>query len=142
MDVGCGKGRVLSYLVSARCPCQMYGIEHNEAVGNIAVEWAKRYPNVHVTIGDAFEMDYNGYTVLSIANSFLINTRFAFFEYLEGHLSHPITLIYWWGAGPRLEGRKGWTLQYRDKLDTICGLKVVGGKQDFSIWEYDPAKRK
>lgn len=141
MDVGCGKGRVLAYLASTKCQCQLYGIEHNEAVGEIAREWAGRYPNVHVMIGDAFEVDYNDYTVLSVARPFLTHTRYAFFEYLERHLRHPITLIYWWGMGPGVEGHAGWTLKYREKLDAIHGLKVVTGEQDFSIWEYDPTQR-
>ncbi len=141
MDVGCGKGRVLAYLASVKCPCQVYGIEHNEAVGNIAREWAARYPNVHVMIGDAFAVDYNDYTVLSVANSFLINTRLAFIEHLENHLRHPITLLHWWGMGTGFDGRAGWTLKYREKMDTIRGLKVASGEQYFYIWEYDPAQR-
>ena len=141
MDVGCGKGRVLAYLVRAKCPCQLYGIEHNEVVGKIAQEWAGHYPNVHITIGNAFEVDYNDYTVLSVARPFLTHTRCAFFEYLERTLRHPIKLIYWWGMGPGLEGHAGWTLKYREKLNTIHGLKVVTGEQDFSIWEYDPARK-
>ena len=141
LDVGCGKGRVIAYLINAKCPCQLYGIEHNETVGRIAQEWVRRYPYVHITVGDAFAVDYNEYTVLSIARSFLSVTRLAFIVYLERHLRHPITLIHWYGAGPGLEGRKGWKLQYRGKLDKICGLKVGPGIQDFSIWEYDPAQR-
>ena len=36
MDVGCGKGRVLAYLIRKKCPCTLYGIEYNETVGKIA----------------------------------------------------------------------------------------------------------
>jgi len=141
IDVGCGKGRVLAYLASIKCPCQLYGIERNEAVGKIAQEWATRYPNVHIMIGDAFAVDYNDYTILSVANPFFINTRLAFIEYLENHLRHPITLLHWYGAGTGFEGRKGWTLKHREKLDTIHGLKVAGGTQYFFIWEYNPVWR-
>ena len=141
IDVGCGKGRVLAYLASIKCPCRLYGIERNEAVGKIAQGWAARYPNVHVMIGDAFAVDYNDYTILSVANPFFINTRLAFIEYLESHLRHPITLLHWYGAGTGFEGRAGWTLKHREKLDTIHGLKVVGGTQYYYIWQYDPAQR-
>ena len=51
MDVGCGKGRVLAFLVKEKCPCPLYGIEHNEAVGRLALNWAKRYEQIHIIIG-------------------------------------------------------------------------------------------
>ena len=34
IDVGCGKGRVLAFLLHSKCPCAIYGIEHNESLSN------------------------------------------------------------------------------------------------------------
>ena len=141
IDVGCGKGRVLAFLIKKKYPCKLYGVEHNEAVGRIAAEWTKHYPQVHIMIGDALTMDYNPFTVIGAARPFLRKTLLVFVEHLENTLTHPITMIYWYGVGPKLEGRPGWTLEYEDTLNRIWGLKIASCPQTFSIWTYDPKRR-
>ena len=83
LDVGCGKGRVLAFLLKEHAPCALYGVEINEISGSVAVEWTARYEQVSVKIGDAFEMDYNPYTVLFMNRPFLPKT---FLEFSHGHL--------------------------------------------------------
>lgn len=143
LDVGCGKGRVLAFLVKQKCPCDIHGIEHNPEVGRIAAEWAKRYKQVTVMIGDAFQIDYNNYTVLGLGRSFLPKTFLAFVEYLEKNLTHPITLIYWWDneSGHLLLDRPGWELRIRDKIRKIHGIRLTDHPQPYSIWIYDPRKK-
>ena len=143
MDIGCGKGRVLAFLVREKCPCPIYGIEHNEEVGKIAVEWAERYEQVHVIIGDAFLLDYNPYTVLFMGRPFLPQTFLSFVEHLESSLTHPITLIYWVDqqSGYLLKKRSGWEMQMREKITRMHGIRIAKVPQGFSIWTYDPNKR-
>ena len=57
LDVGCGKGRVLAFLLKEHAPCVLNGVEINEISGSVAVEWTARYEQVSVKIGDAFNMD-------------------------------------------------------------------------------------
>ena len=38
LDVGCGKGRVLAFLLRAHAPCPLHGIEINEVYGRVAQE--------------------------------------------------------------------------------------------------------
>ena len=142
LDVGCGKGRVLAFLLKEKCPCPLYGVEHNEAVGRIAEEWAKRYDNVHILIGDAFALEYNRYTVLSLARSFLPVTFLAFVERLEQQLRHPIRLVYWYDqqSGYLLKDRPGWHLEHRGVIDRVHGIRVAPYPQSYSIWVYDPGK--
>ena len=138
IDVGCGKGRVLAFLLWKKFPCQLYGIEHNEEVANIALEWAEKYDQVHVTVGDAFAQDYNPYTVLSLARSFLPKTFLAFAEYLERTMKHPIRLVLWYGQEySYLDGRPGWKLQERGMVDRVCGIRVGHG---YSIWTLEPSQ--
>ena len=94
-------------------------------------------------IGDAFEMDYNPYTVLFLGRPFLPKTFQKFIEKLEGTLAHPITFIYWVDqqSGHLLKDRQGWTLQFREKLTSIRGLRIAGTPQSYSIWIYDPSVR-
>ena len=142
LDVGCGKGRVLAYLLKEKCLCQMYGIEINEISGKVAEDWTKKYEQVHVTIGDAFKLDFNQYTVLFLNRPFLPKTFAEFLEILEGQLKHPITFIYWVDqqSGFMLNSRRGWTMKYREVLYRIHGLHIADCPQGYSIWEYDPGR--
>ena len=143
LDVGCGKGRVLAFLIREKCPCQLYGIEINEEVGKIAAGWAKRYDQIHIAIGDALQLDYNPYTVFTLARPFLPKTFLSFLERFENTLTHPATLIYWVDqqSGYLLKNRPGWEMQMREKIDRLHGMRVYVWPQFYSIWKYDPAKR-
>ena len=139
LDVGCGKGRVLAFLLKEHAPCALYGVEINEISGSVAVEWTARYEQVSVKIGDAFEMDYNPYTVLFMNRPFLPKTFLEFIEKLESTLTHPITFIYWVDqqSGYLLKDRPGWNMQFREKLTSIYGVKIAKAPQYYSIWTYD-----
>lgn len=144
LDVGCGMGRVLAYCVKERYPCSINGIEINEVPGKIATAWAEKYENVHVTIGDAFLLDYNPYTILFLGRPFLPKTFAEFVTLIETQLTHPITFIYWVDqqSGRYLVGRPGWTMQKRDVIRNIYGIPLENGPQGYSIWEYNPEKIK
>lgn len=143
MDVGCGKGRVLAYLIRKKCPCALYGIEYNETVGKIAADWTERYEQAHIIIGDALSCDYNAYTVLSLARSFLPKTFLAFAEHLEQTLRHPVRLIYWYDqeSGYLLKNRPGWKMLMRENVFRIHGIRIAPCPQGYSIWLYDPEQR-
>ena len=143
LDVGCGKGRVLAFLLKEKCPCRLYGIEHNPEVGKIAMEWTKPYDQVSIFIGDAFQLDYNPYTVLTLARSFLSVTFLSFVERLEQTLTHPIRLVSWYDQKVThlIKSRPGWTLEYREVIRRIHGIRVAYSPQAFTVWTYDPAKR-
>ena len=64
IDIGCGKGRVIAYLLSNNCKCRITGIELNPSVASVAKEWTSCFPNVEIIEGDAFGLDYNDYNVL------------------------------------------------------------------------------
>ena len=106
-------------------------------------EWAEKYEQVSVTIGDAFQKDYNPYTILFLGRPFLPKTFQQFIEQLEKSLTHPITLIYWVDqqSGYMLKDRSGWEKQFREKLYVMYGLIIAGTPQGYSIWTYDPALR-
>ena len=143
LDVGCGKGRVLAFLVKEKCPCPVYGIEHNQEVAKIATTWATRYEQVHIIVGDALQLDYNPFTILSLARSFLPKTFLAFVKRLEETLTHPVTLIYWYDqeSGYLLKNRPGWEMIMRERIARIHGVKIATWPQAYSIWIYDPKKR-
>jgi SAM-dependent methyltransferase len=143
LDVGCGKGRVLAYLLKSHAPCRLCGIEINEISGRTAQEWTQKYDRVDVMIGDAFRLDYNDYTVLFLGRPFLPKTFQQFLESMEASLTHPITLIYWVDqqSGYMLKDRPGWEKQFGEKMKTLCRLKIAKVPQSYSIWVYDPNRR-
>ena len=140
VDVGCGKGRVLAFLIGQRCCCEIYGIEHNEDVGKVAARWTQRYEYAYIIIGDALLHDYNPYTVITHARPFLPKTFEQFVLHLEETLIHPIKLIIWYDYQnrPFLYGRTGWTMLYQGKVSRIYGIKIWQPPQQYSIWRYDP----
>lgn len=118
-------------------------MEINEKSGRVALEWTARYDQVSVIIGDAFQLDYDPYTVLFLGRPFLPRTFLEFIDHLEGSLHHPLTLIYWVDqqSGYLLKGRPGWTMHFRETLSTIYGLPIANSPQSYSIWTYDPCVR-
>ena len=140
LDVGCGQGRVLAFMIREKYPCRICGIELSEEPGRIAAGWTKKYPNVQVIIGDAFSIDYNPYTILFLSRPFLPETFRTFVEKLEAELKHPVTFIYLFDteSGQLLRGREGWSLQYREMFHRIKGLKTARYRQGYSIWSFDP----
>lgn len=141
IDVGCGKGRVLAFLQGKHCPCTLYGVELSKIPGKIALEWTKKYDTIKVMLDDAFKIDYNSYSILFLCQPFWPMTFIEFVHLIESQLLHPIVLIYVFdqSSGKYLEGRKGWTLQFREEFCKIHGLQVAGGVRRYSIWKYVPS---
>ena len=144
LDVGCGKGRVLAFLLAQKCPCKLYGIEHNPEVAKIAEDWTARYPQVRILVGDAFQLDYNGFTVLTLARSFLPVTFRSFVQRLEETLTHPIRLVSWYDQSDMhfLTDRPGWHMEYHESVKRTQGLKFAFVPQSFTVWTFDPNDRK
>lgn len=142
IDIGCGKGRVLAYLIKENAPCCLNGVEINEIPGNTAREWTKDYNNINIIIGDAFKINLNDYNVFFLGRPFLPNTFLEFLEKLEKDVTHPVTFIYWVDqqSGHYLKDREGWTLQYREKLQKIDKYIIFPIPLGFSIWNYNPEK--
>ena len=65
-------------------------------------------------------------------------------ERFEDTMTHPATLIYWYDqeSGYLLQDRPGWEMQMREEITRIHGIKVYNFPQFYSIWKYDPEKRK
>lgn len=140
MVVGCGRGRVLAFLISQHCSCQLFGVETIEILERDANKWIKRYKNINVFLSDIYEVDYNQYSILFLNQSFSSNEFLCFLQLLEKQIHHEIKLIcvFDYASDILLERRKGWKLNYRDSFFRVYGLQVVTDSITFSIWEYNP----
>ena len=121
----------------------LYGIEYNEDVGKLAQEWTESYDQAHIMIGDALTLDYNPYTFLTLARSFLPKTFMEFIKHLEENLTHPITFISWYeqSTSRLLDNRPGWTKLQGGEIFRINGLRLYPMPQAYSIRIYDPSNR-
>lgn len=70
VDVGCGKGRVLNFLLSLELDLDITGIEVDEAVAQATAERLRNYPNVRVLIGDARKQLPASFDLLYMYNPF------------------------------------------------------------------------
>ena len=95
VDIGCGKGRVIAYLLSRGFECKITGIEINPDVAQVAKSWTPKYPNVEIVEGDAFGLDYNDYNVLFMYRPMETDTFKLFIDLLEMTLTHSIKLYYY-----------------------------------------------
>ncbi|MBP5655078.1 MAG: class I SAM-dependent methyltransferase [Clostridiales bacterium] len=140
IDIGCGKGRVLAYLAGTGAPCRITGVELNPEVASVAGRWSARFPNVEVINGDAFDLDYNGYTVLFMYRPMEKDTFMDFIDMLEKSLTHNITFIYYADgqSGYYLNDRPGWKLIKRKEIMGAGGLYIHKEPQRYSIWKYSP----
>ena len=138
-DVGCGKGRVLAYLISRKYPCKVTGIELNEEVAQFAKNWTDKYPNAEIINGSAFDVDYNDYTVLFMGRPFELETFEKFIVKLESIMKHPIKVYSWYDQACHfLDDRKGWKLEKRNLFFVSHGLFMFPNPQRYSVWIYTP----
>ena len=142
IDIGCGKGRVLAYLLSrGYTRCSITGVEINPDVANIARGWTAAYKNVEIVEGDAFGLDFNDYTVLFMYRPMETDTFKLFVNLLEMQLSHKIRLYYYVDhqSGYYLNDRPGWNLIRREDIYREGGYYIHKEPQRYSVWEYVPA---
>ncbi len=143
IDVGCGKGRVLAYLQSKGVPCKLTGIELNRDVAAFAQKWTERYSGITVLNGNAFELDYNAYTVMFLGRPFETEAFCRFIDRLEENQHRKIRVIYWWDtqSGSYLENRTGWNMIRRGVVFKSHGLYMYHYPQRFTVWEYTPDEK-
>ena len=132
---------MLAFLLKKHAPCKLCGVEINKVSGQTALDWTRKYEQVNVILGDAFQLDYSAYSVLFLGRPFLPKTFLQFVEKIEAELKHSVTLIYWVDqqSGYLLRDRPGWEMHYREKVETVCGLRIAKVPQFYSIWTYNPA---
>ena len=151
IDVGCGKGRILAYMLSQKFKGKLTGIELNEDVASIAQKWSRPYDNVTVIAGDAFALDLTQYNVFFLGRPFEKKTFVAFLKKFENEIREKVTFIYWWDqqSGHFLQNRPGWTVRRSGAVHKLkvwkwlpFSFKTAETPQQYTIWEFDPEARR
>ncbi|MFW6149725.1 MAG: methyltransferase domain-containing protein, partial [Atribacterota bacterium] len=124
VDVGCGKGRVINYLLVLGLENKIIGIELNERVAEETRERFKDNSNVHIISGNILENIPEEGTIFYLYNPFnsVITEQFKKKLTKIGKKGEPITIIYHNCAYVELFLEdKNWTVDF---LDTPSSLKT------------------
>lgn len=142
VDIGCGKGRVIAYLLEKKFPGHLTGIEKDPYVANVARGWMVKKKDCRVELieGDALEQDYNRYTIIYIFRPFSAEYFERLIQRLEEQVSHSIRFYYLTDYYSRrvLTDRKGWNMIKRSSVFRKYGLCIWKYPQYYSVWEYYP----
>lgn len=142
IDVGCGKGRVFAYLLKCHFPGSITGVELNPEVAAVAQAWIKRYPQVKIVVGNAFDMNYDDYTVMYLFRPFKRRFVIQLIQLLESQLTHPLRLYFLTDqfSGDYIDQRPQWRLIKRGQVYRKHGLFLFVCPQRYSVWEYVPQR--
>lgn len=140
LDVGCGMGRPLAYLVDKKFPGRLAGVEINPKVAGMAQEWAKDFPNVRIMSDDAFAIDLTPYTKFFLWRPLEPEAFIRFVGKMEAEIVHPVRLYYLMDTpeGDYMMKRPGWTLYRRDWVHRVHGIPQHFHPTRFSVWDFDP----
>ena len=141
LDVGCGLGRPLAYLVESGFPGRIVGAEINPPVAQRAAAWAQRYPQVSVLCSDVFLLDLNEYTHFFMWRPFDPEAFERFILKIEAELTHPVRMYYLSDVhtGTLPEGRSGWRIARRAWVHRVHGIPQHGKPERYTVWDYTPA---
>ena len=110
-DVGCGKGRVINYLLINGFSGKIIGIELDEYVAKFTKEWSRRFKNVTIINNNVLNIDcLNSIDVFYLYNPFNKSVLEAFVDKLEMESKHRIRIIYCNALYPEVFNRPNWTL--------------------------------
>lgn len=144
LDVGCGEGRVLTWLAGRRCKARLVGVELDPEVAATARRRAAACPGGdRIQIRCANILDetaadlWQTVTVYYLFNPFNGKIFSKFVAKLEKTVPHPVRLVYLFDyyAG-YLDGRPGW-----QKLAAERFARPGADDAEYSVWQYTPPAR-
>ena len=135
VDVGCGFGRVISWLLLGKCPCRKYyGVELDPDVAAVAKKRFVDYPQVSILTGNVLDVLPSDGTVFWLYNPFDVCVLDAFLSKLETGRETPAWVMYYCDYRAfALEGRRNWTRLLKD-----AWCDPPDKPLPWSIWQYQP----
>jgi SAM-dependent methyltransferase len=140
VDVGCGEGRVLTYLYLRKFKGKLIGVELDPDVAEEARQRTAECPNIEIRCANVLE-DHSVLeeaTVYYLFNPFNGKIFSKFVSLLEKKCPHPIRLAYLFDYyAPYLDGRPGWARIWEGEIQRRDKENAHG-----SIYTFDPNKAK
>lgn len=140
LDVGCGEGRVLTYLYLHKAKCRLMGVELDPEVTVTAQKRVAGCPGIDIRCADILQAKdlMQQVTVYYLFNPFNGKIFSKFVAALEKEVPHPIRMVYLFDYyAAYLNGRPGWK-----KLagETFC--RTGGEEASYSVYAFDPVQYK
>ncbi len=144
LDVGCGEGRVLTYLAGRRCKARLIGIELDPDAAATARQRTAACPggqNVQIRCGNILDEStadlFQLVTVYYLFNPFNGKIFSKFIARLEKLAPHPVRLVYLFDYySGYLADRPGWK-----KLAAETFARAGADDAEYSIWQFTPPER-
>ena len=135
VDVGCGFGRVISWLLLKKAPCRKYyGVELDPDVAAIAAKRFEAYPQVSILNGNILDVLPHDGTVFWLYNPFDVCVLDAFLSKLESRRETKAYVMYYCDYRAfALEGRRNWNRLLKDAWRNPPEKPLP-----WSIWLYQP----
>ena len=109
VDVGCGKGRVISYLLLRGFKGRIVGVDLDENIAGIARERLKNHENVAILTGSILDNMPKEATVFYLFNPFNSTILEQFVQKIEEEIDHDVKLLYAFAVHRNIfKDRPGW----------------------------------
>ena len=139
LDIGCGKGRVLAYLLNNDFPGTLSGVEIDGDCISTCKAWSVS-KSIELHHQDIFDLDTSAYNVFFLGHPFRsINNFSSLIQKLEDTDKSSIILIVLVDTlyRPVLKERDGWAI-ISEKGDIPWYMNIFYPKHlSYSIWKYD-----
>lgn len=141
LDVGCGEGRVLTYLASQHCKAKLMGIELDPDAAQTARQRLAACPGgqqVEIRCANILDEEtadlFRTVTVYYLFNPFNGKIFSKFIARLEKQAPHPVRLVYLFDYySGYLDERPGWR-----KLCAERFARAGADDAEYSIWQFAP----
>lgn len=135
VDVGCGWGRMISYLMIKKRECKYIGVEINSEAAEVARKRFEAYSKVQIITANITEYIPKNVTVFFLSNPFNANILSRFLEKISSEINHPVRLIYLHAVyQDMLECRQdNWCIELNHIIRPKHHIPVK-----FSIFKYTP----
>lgn len=119
VDVGCGEGRVLTYLYLRKFRGTLMGIELDPDIAEIARSRTEKCPNIEIHCGNVLESReiIAKTTVFYLFNPFNDSVLSEFIQAIEDNCDHPVRLYYCNDLyRKRIDKREKWNILRRNVI--------------------------
>jgi protein-L-isoaspartate O-methyltransferase len=121
VDVGCGKGRVINFLLSRRVKCDIIGVEIDQDVARATAQRLRRYRNVRIVTGNILDQWPRNATLFYVYNPFGAPIVEQFCDRLAVH-PRPFIVLYYNCVHRDIFASRGFRLQFH-RRDTVAAFR-------------------
>ena len=139
LDVGCGQGRVLAFLLRKKTRWKLTGIELNDRALKICRRWSDG-TEVKIIEMDVFNYDISNYDIFFLGHPFDSSHLLQFIKRIESEVKQKVLVIIVLdiNMGSTISKRSRWSIIQQELIDKYYFLPILPKKNRFTIYSYSP----